>query len=523
MRRSTVKTGRNGLWTVPGILWLAAVLAALALPAAAAAAALPDKDPAETLYKQAREVLSEEDYARAADLYGELVEKYAGSSYAGDALYWKAFALYRMGGTDELRQAVQVLNRQQEDYPEAATQGDGLELSVRIHGELARRGDRESAQVVSFLASDGDLRVLSEEEWAASQKEWAEHQKEGSEQQRQLALSQVQLEEAQRVLERDGTRTRVRFPRASLDGRPIRIEELPEGEHGSDIRIEALNALVKMDPDRAIPAIRKVLARQDKENARLRREEVFIIARIKGAEADEMLMNAACNDTDLSVRADAVMMLSSVSSDKVIDTLEHLIRESDDLKIQENATVALYHHPSPRATVLLQSIAADAGLPREVRRQAITILGVLGEKRSLETAAFLMNLYREVSAEPFKEDIVVAIGRFRTAETRQWTIDLIRNDKEIPRVRQTALSMLMSDPQVSTHDLVEIYNTVPEKELRKTAIWLLSRKEDPEATRKLLEIAREETDPEIRLEAIRWVGETNAPEAAELLEKLIEQ
>jgi TolA-binding protein len=56
-------------------------------------------DPADSLYRAAREALDRRDYRRAADLFGEISTKYSSSGYAADALYWRAFALYRLGST----------------------------------------------------------------------------------------------------------------------------------------------------------------------------------------------------------------------------------------------------------------------------------------------------------------------------------------------------------------------------------------------------------------------------------------
>ena len=67
--------------------------------------------------------------------------KHPKSGYAGDALYWQAFALYRLGNDEQLRQALKLLATQRTRYAKAATRGDAAALERRIQGELARRGD----------------------------------------------------------------------------------------------------------------------------------------------------------------------------------------------------------------------------------------------------------------------------------------------------------------------------------------------------------------------------------------------
>src|SRR5689334_3312677 len=55
-------------------------------------------DPADSLYRAARTALSDGEYARAATLFKQIGQRYPKSEYAPDALYWEAFARYRMGG-----------------------------------------------------------------------------------------------------------------------------------------------------------------------------------------------------------------------------------------------------------------------------------------------------------------------------------------------------------------------------------------------------------------------------------------
>ena len=55
-------------------------------------------DSGDSLYRVARKAINDGDYRRAAALFQQLADRYPKSQYAGDALYWRAFALYRRGG-----------------------------------------------------------------------------------------------------------------------------------------------------------------------------------------------------------------------------------------------------------------------------------------------------------------------------------------------------------------------------------------------------------------------------------------
>ena len=70
-------------------------------------------DPADSLYRLAREALSRGDYKRAAQIFHQIPERYPQSTYAGQAMYYEAFSLYRSGGDDELSAARDRLLRNQ--------------------------------------------------------------------------------------------------------------------------------------------------------------------------------------------------------------------------------------------------------------------------------------------------------------------------------------------------------------------------------------------------------------------------
>lgn len=175
-------------------------------------------DPADSLYRRARETLNRRDFRAAADLFAQIPVRFPRSGYAADALYWQAFALYRAGGERDLRAAMAALRKQREQYPKAATQGDAATLERRIQGELARRGDSEAAAAVAAAA------------------------------------------ESAIYMPTPPTPPTPPVPRS---GRLHWAAGTACAEDDDDMKVAALNALLQMDEARARPVLRKVLARRD--------------------------------------------------------------------------------------------------------------------------------------------------------------------------------------------------------------------------------------------------------------------
>ena len=87
---------------------LAGVASALRPRTSCAPIALRDpcEDPADSLYRVGRAGINDGDYRRAARLFKQVVDKYPKSSSAGDALYWRAWALYQLGDSDRQQEAI---------------------------------------------------------------------------------------------------------------------------------------------------------------------------------------------------------------------------------------------------------------------------------------------------------------------------------------------------------------------------------------------------------------------------------
>jgi TolA-binding protein len=109
------------------------------------------QDPADSVYRLAREAFTKGDFSRSAELFERVVERYPSSTYAGDAMYFLAFSNYRIGGTERLRSARETLSRLQATHPNVA-KGDAATLRTRICGELAKLGDEACAAEVTATA-----------------------------------------------------------------------------------------------------------------------------------------------------------------------------------------------------------------------------------------------------------------------------------------------------------------------------------------------------------------------------------
>ncbi len=446
-----------------------------------------EQDPVESLYDSAQEALAQEEYRQAAAEFHRIYEEYSASAFAGDALYWEAFAWYRLGGISNLRTAGEVLALQNRQYAEAATSGDAAELAARIRGELARRGDVEAAELVARQAAE-------------------------------LAVNHAEIvREAERISEEFEVQQEImeRLPLPAMVPEPPAQPSLDEEE---DTRLVALNALISIDPDRAFPIVRKILSRRTEDTARLREQAIFLIGQEYTKESEDLLLDVIENDPAIEVREVAVFWLSNMKSESTLLALADIAKNSSDVRLRLKAVEALAHNPDTRSLSLLEELAADENAPRDFRQ--IAIMGI-ADKNVPESFSFLDEMYDNLTDSGLKEGIIFAIANLSEDRTGKWLRSVFLDDSEDESNRTTALHLAGEGGYIKTDELVELYDRFELTETREQVIYMLGHSKDPVAVDKLITIAGSETDSGLQRTAIFWLGNTGDTRALDFLEELI--
>jgi len=443
-------------------------------------------DPADSVYKAARQSLSDNDFRNAANLFSQLRQRYPKSKYVPDALYWEAFARYRQGGEDRLRTALDLLEQLRKQYPKAMS-NDANSLATRVRGELARRGDSEAAEAVAAIASE--------------------------------ASPATPAAPVVTVTPRPG-----REPRPPRTPRAARLagdnDDVPPGCNADDYedKVAALNALLQMNSERALPILKGLLARRDECSGPLRRKAVFLVAQQKSSESADILLQAAKNDPDPEVRKQAVFWLGQVDDERAVDILGDILKTSNDFEIQKRAMFALSQHRSPRAGQLIRDYADKADVPVELRKQAIFDIS---QQQSAENATFLRTLYGKLTDEDLKERVLFSVSPMRGKENSKWLLEIAANQKESIEMRKKALFWAGQQSETDFATFSGLYDSMTDREMKRQLIYVYSQRNEPAAVDRLLEIAQKEQDRELRKQAIFWLSQSRDPRVAKFLEDIL--
>jgi HEAT repeat protein len=283
-------------------------------------------------------------------------------------------------------------------------------------------------------------------------------------------------------------------------------------------RMAAVKALITMRADRAVPIATQLLENRNQAVA-VRKQALFVVAdKAVEAQAREVLLNVALDQTDdPDVRAQAVFWLSEVPGEETLRALSGLLDGPADHELKNRAIFAISQHESPQAMSLLREFAENDDLDIGLRKQAIFWIGDRGEQQALP---FLEQLYANLTDSALKQQVLFAVSETDADDSTDWLVSRARDEAEPIEVRKQAL-FWAADSGLPSSELVSLYQSFSERPLREHLIWLMADHDDEGALDSLLEIARNDPDPDLRAKAVFWLGDSDDPRAAEYLIELL--
>ena len=443
---SMAQSVREGAWTISGA-------SGFERPPGAWA----QNDPGDSLWRAANDVMNKGDYRKAAAIFKELPGKFPNSAYAADAMYWTAHALYRVGATPDLQDALQVLDQLKTKYPNSRlrnSQTDVASLQMRIAGVLASRGQGGSDIVKRALAQAGPAVCDTEEQ-----------------QVRSAALNALMQTDPDAA-------TQYAFKMLAK-----------KDDCSRDLR---RNALFLIGDKRDVKATATLIAVAKSDPAPdVRQAAVSYLGRIQSDEAIAALEELMKSSDDQNVQREAIRSLARNGSPRARAGIKALVERADATEqLRITALDALDTERSTQDDVAwLQGLYGKVESPR-IRSRIISAMGRIGGAQNEKWFATLANNENE--------SIEVRIEAVRRAGQ---TMEIAALNRLYDQTGQRQLRMELvrqlggrKEPE-SIDKLGEIAKSGTDPEVRKRAIDALSSKKDPRAAKLRLElIDRPETE-----------------------------
>jgi HEAT repeat protein len=221
-----------------------------------------------------------------------------------------------------------------------------------------------------------------------------------------------------------------------------------------------------------------------------------------------------------SLREGAIMTLAQLRDGAGVPTLIEMARRDDgDQWLRERSIFWLGNADDDRARTTLRALAASDTLGRSLRDQAIFALGFLD--RDGDNGAFLRSLYGRLDDRHLKDKVIQAVAQMDGDADQRWLVDRVLDANEPVDLRKQALFWRGQKNSAPLGDLLALYPRLDSRELRDHYVFVLSQRQESAAVDKLIDLARNDTDREIRSKATFWLGQSRDPRASKFLEERI--
>lgn len=146
------------------------------------------------------------------------------------------------------------------------------------------------------------------------------------------------------------------------------------GNPDEDIKILALNSLLRQDPAKAIPMLRGILSGNQPMD--VKKHAIFVLAQSKSPEAQSILHDAVTGKLDPALQQQAIQLTAIFQGNRDNAALENAYRSTSDPKIKQSVIQALFiTHDAPRLVALARS---EKDL--QLKRSMVSELAVMHDK-----------------------------------------------------------------------------------------------------------------------------------------------
>lgn len=277
----------------------------------------------------------------------------------------------------------------------------------------------------------------------------------------------------------------------------------PENESDEDLKLMAIDSLMNSDPERALPLLKGVL--DGPKPVKLKERALFVLSQSGSPKSHEVLGQIARGNSNPDLQRKALDYLGISGSDENRKLLADIYASSNEPEVKR--TILHGFMVSGDHTRLL-AVATGEKDP-DLRIDAVHQLGVMGAQNEL------WDLYQKESSLEVKKAILqgmfVGGGAERLGE-------LAKSEKN-PELRREAVRDLgLIGESRSGELLVSIYQNDKDTSIRREVLQALFIQGNAKA---IIQIARKETDPDLKKRAVRNLSLMDSKEATDFMMELL--
>ena len=463
---------------------------------------------ATTVFRSARDLITDGEWARAQEKFSEYVSAYPNEKNIDAALYWLAYTQNKLAKYDQCRSTIEHLL---EKYPNSNWREDARVLLAQVPG--------------SYVVAYEDLAPA-------------------------IAKSVVTTPQVidGSIVYAPGAATTI-APAVTAVAAPEvgtnvwGLESNSDDNDPCEFKIVVLQALFQTDLQRGIMAATDWLKPGSTQTVRCKGAALTLLGRNGGKAVTPVILGVARNETDLKLRARAISTLGATNDDGVVDSLRDFAMSSPDNSIVEAALYALSKHTGERAITVLSEFAMNSSRTTPQRKVAIASIASRPGEPAVDA---LLRIYDGDQTVEIRKAVISGFANRKSERAGTKLFDIARSSDSI-ELRKAAISGISRRGGDKAIDfLLNLYDTEKNEELKDQIINSLgygsgmwapvvveggqtvyttsnrSRMEDQRVMRKMIEIARSPQAPmERRKRAIGWLSRSKDPEVLKFLEELL--
>ena len=279
-------------------------------------------------------------------------------------------------------------------------------------------------------------------------------------------------------------------------------EAVSPGADDEEIKLYALDGLMQVEPEKAVPILERFLA--GNHSLRLKERALFVLAQSDSPRSRQVLLDLVRRGTPPELRLKAVEQLGVAGGKEDLAALSTIWKESTPevkRKVLEAWMIAGVEEP-------VFDVARNEKDP-DLRRKAIEMLGVMGATDELG------QLYATETNPDVRAKLLEAYG---VAGDEQALLRAAKTETD-PRLRRKAIESIgVFGGKDASRILVDLYQTETDRDIKNKIIESLMVAGD---AKPLVALFKQEKDRELKKKILQQISVMGDEETAELFAELL--
>jgi len=383
-----------------------------------------EPDPADSLFRVALDAMNRGDYRRSAEMFAQVQTKYPKSTRLTGAAYNEALMRYKLGNTDELKTSLRLLtDKSKIGSGSTSFNNEVSNLTMRVRGALAQRGDAEQQRIVAQEAQKGgcdreDMQVRAEALSAIASSDMNTATP---------MLRRVLDKKDPCTLELRRSALRILLRRQDTAATSAAISVAKNNDETLELRVDAVSALSRLPGDNALSTLEELLRTSTERE--IQRAAVRALSNTENARArSSVRMIIERSDVSETLRSEALSSFSKErNSPEDATYLRNLYPKMQSENLKSALLSAISRMGGAENDQFLLGVARNPGEASETRSNAINRLN---RSSTTITVGEFSKLYDAAESRSLRSQIVSALGQRKEPEALDKLIDILKNSTD---------------------------------------------------------------------------------------------